>query len=245
MNSKISPYLTTLVKVGVHIGHKTSQWNPRIRPYIYGSRSGMHILDLRKTAKRTRIACAFVKYLLKREATFIFLGTQYQSSEPVLAAAVRSNSFYVNQRWLGGTFTNWSTIRSCVHRLTYLNQCAEDGTFKSLPKREESALRRQHARLKKYLDGLCGIEELPSAIIITGQLNNTHALSECRKCNVPIIGILDSNCDPTTVDLVIPANDDSFITLDFILTEITYTINLVTKAKQKVEKIKLINQEAE
>lgn len=221
--------LQALMKAGAFLGHRTYRWNPRMAKYIYARRNGIHILDLVQTVQCLDQARSFIKTVAKKGGTVLFLGTSRHAAGPIMAAAARSNSFYVNQRWLGGMFTNWSTMRLCVHRLTYLDQCAENGTFATLPKREEAALRRQHARLKKYLGGLCGMEQLPNAMIVTGQASDSHALAECRRSNVTTIGILDSDGDPTSVDYVIPANDDSAASLDYILTELTYC--LATKAR--------------
>lgn len=216
--------LQVLMKAGAFLGHRTYRWNPRMARYIYARRNGIHILDLLQTVQCLNQARSFIKTVAKKGGNVIFLGTSRHASGPIIAAAARSGAFYVNQRWLGGMFTNWATMRQCVQRLSYLDQCAEDGTLSTLPKREESALRRQHARLKKYLGGLCGMERLPDAMIVTGQASDSHALAECRRSNVPTVGILDSDGDPTSVDLVIPANDDSAASLDYILTELTYSL---------------------
>jgi len=216
--------LETLMRVGAFWGHPVRKWNPKMAQYIYGERGNMHILDLIQTCLITKKVCTFLHRTVERGGLVLFLGTDRVSAGVVAATAKRAGHFYVNERWLGGMLTNWSTIKLCLSRLECFDLWDEDGTFGALPKKEEASLRRQHARLKKYLGGVRGMKKLPRVVVGTGPLDESHALEECERLRIPTVTFLDSNGDPTRSTFVIPANTESVATLDILLTQLAFAI---------------------
>ena len=198
-----------LLEAGVHFGHQTRRWNPKMKKYIFTERNGIYIIDLQKTVKKVDEAYNFVKQLVADGGTVLFVGTKKQAQESVRDEAIRSGMFYVNQRWLGGTLTNFQTIRKRINRLKDIERMEEDGTFDVLPKKEVVNLLKEKERLVKFLGGIKEMERLPDALFVIDPRKERIAIAEARKLNIPIIGIVDTNCDPDEIDYVIPANDDA------------------------------------
>ena len=198
-----------LFEAGVHFGHQTKRWNPKMRPYIYGARSGIHIVDLDLTARLFKRAFDFVADSVARGGSVLFVGTKRQAQEIVQEEARRAGMFFVTNRWLGGTLTNFRTIKGGLDRLRTLERMREDGTHEQLPKKEVVQLEKERARLEKYIGGLKGMGQLPQAVFVIDPAQESIAVSEARKLRVPIVAITDTNCDPDLVDYVIPGNDDA------------------------------------
>ncbi len=198
-----------LLEAGVHFGHQTRRWNPKMAEYIFTQRNGIYIIDLQKTVKKLDQAFNFVKELTEQGKSVLFVGTKKQAQESVKSEAIKSGSFYVNARWLGGMLTNFSTIRTRVNRLKQLRAMEEDGTFELLPKKEVVKLRLEIEKLEKFLGGVKEMKELPGALFVVDPKKEHIAVAEARKLDIPVIAIVDTNCDPDAVDYVIPGNDDA------------------------------------
>jgi len=198
-----------LLEAGVHFGHQTRRWNPKMKKYIFTERNGIYIIDLQKTVKKIEEAYNFVRQLSEDGGTVLFVGTKKQAQESVKDEANRSGMFYVNQRWLGGTLTNFQTIRKRINRLKEIERMEEDGTFEVLPKKETVDLLKEKDRLIKFLGGIKDMKKLPDALFVIDPRKEAIAIAEARKLGIPIIGIVDTNCDPDEIDYVIPANDDA------------------------------------
>ena len=198
-----------LLEAGVHFGHQTRRWNPKMSRFIFKERNGIYIIDLQKTVKMMEQAYQFVRDLSRDGGNVLFVGTKKQAQEAVKDEAIRSDMFFVNHRWLGGTLTNFGTIQKRIQRLHELERMEEDGTFEVLPKKEVVLLRKEQARLEKFLGGIKHMKKLPDAIFIIDPRKERIAVAEARKLNIPIISIVDTNCDPDEVDYVIPGNDDA------------------------------------
>lgn len=198
-----------LLEAGVHFGHQTRRWNPKMAKYIFTERNGIYIIDLQKTVKMMEQAYNFVRELAADGGTVLFVGTKKQAQEAVKEEAIRCDQYYVNHRWLGGTLTNFSTIRKRIDRLHELERMEEDGTFEVLPKKEVVLLKKEQARLEKFLGGIKNMTKLPDAIFIIDPRKERIAVAEARKLNIPIISIVDTNCDPDEIDYKIPGNDDA------------------------------------
>nr|YP_009394123.1 ribosomal protein S2 [Rhodomela confervoides]ARW62685.1 ribosomal protein S2 [Rhodomela confervoides] len=216
--------LEELLEAGVHFGHQARRWNPKMFPYIYTERNGIHIIDLVQTAQLLNDAYAFIKKSSQEGKTFLFLGTKRQAAGIIAREATRSNSFYVNQRWLGGMLTNWVTIKSRVNRLNELEQKDKEGLLDVLPKKEASIVRKELDRLRKHLNGIKNMKQLPDLVIIVDQKKETTAIQECIKLGVPTICMLDTNCNPEIVDIPIPANDDAIRSIKLVLSKIADAI---------------------
>jgi small subunit ribosomal protein S2 len=198
-----------LLEAGVHFGHQTRRWNPKMKKYIFTERNGIYIIDLQKTVKKVEEAYNWVKELAAEGGTVLFVGTKKQAQDSVKEEAERSGMYYVNQRWLGGTLTNFETIQKRISRLKDIERMSEDGTFEVLPKKEVVQLRKEQERLEKFLGGIKDMKSLPDALFIIDPRKERIAVAEARKLNIPIVGIVDTNCDPDEIDVVIPANDDA------------------------------------
>ena len=198
-----------LLEAGVHFGHQTRRWDPRMAEYIFQARNGIHIIDLQKTSKKIDEAYAFMKEQAEEGKTILFVGTKKQAQDCIKEAAEKSGMFYVNERWLGGTLTNFKTIRKRVERLTELEKMEQDGTFEVLPKKEVVLLRKEMEKLNKNLGGIKEMTQIPDLMFIVDPKKEHIAILEARKLNIPIIGLVDTNCDPNDVDYVIPGNDDA------------------------------------
>ncbi len=198
-----------LLEAGVHFGHQTRRWNPKMKKYIFTERNGIYIIDLQKTVKKVEEAYNWVKELAANGGTVLFVGTKKQAQDSVKEEAERSGMYYVNQRWLGGTLTNFETIQKRIARLKDIERMSEDGTFEVLPKKEVVGLRKEQERLEKFLGGIKDMKQLPDALFIIDPRKERIAVAEAHKLNIPIVGIVDTNCDPDEIDVVIPANDDA------------------------------------
>jgi len=208
--------LKSLIDAGVHFGHQTKRWNPKMRPYIYGARNGIHIIDLDQTARLFARAFRFVEETVSRGGHLLMIGTKRQAQEIVKEEASRSGSYYVVNRWLGGTLTNFRTIKQGLDRMRQLERMKEDGTYNQLPKKEVGRLEKERARFEKYLGGLKAMGSLPHAVFVIDPSKETIAVQEARKLGVPIIAITDTNCDPDLIDYVIPGNDDAIRSIRLI-----------------------------
>nr|YP_010986191.1 ribosomal protein S2 [Polyopes affinis]WOL37109.1 ribosomal protein S2 [Polyopes affinis] len=216
--------LAELLEAGVHFGHQARRWNPKMFPYIYTERNGIHIIDLVQTAQLLTEAYEFVKNSAKEGKKFLFLGTKRQAAGIIGQEALRSNSYYVNQRWLGGMLTNWITIKSRVERLKDLEEQEESGLFNKLPKKEASVMRRELEKLRKHLNGIKDMKKLPDLVIIVDQKRETTAIQECLKLGIPTICILDTNCNPEIIDIPIPANDDAIRSIQLVISKMADAI---------------------
>jgi small subunit ribosomal protein S2 len=208
--------LRSLLDAGVHFGHQTKRWNPKMRPFIYGARNGIHIIDLDQTARLFARAFHFVTETVARGGNILMVGTKRQAQEICQEEAVRSGAFYVINRWLGGTLTNFRTIKQGLDRMRQLERMKEDGTYLQLPKKEVSRLEKERERFEKYVGGLKNMGSLPSAVFIIDPAMEQIAVSEAKKLGIPIIAITDTNCDPDQVDYVIPGNDDAIRSIKLI-----------------------------
>ena len=198
-----------LLEAGVHFGHQTRRWNPKMAEYIYMERNGIYIIDLSKTVKKLDEAYEFVRSLAENGQSILFVGTKKQAQEAVKEEAERVGMYYVNARWLGGMLTNFKTMRTRVERLAQLKKMQEDGTFDMLPKKEVMKLLGDMAKLEKYLGGVKEMKKLPGALFVIDPRKEHNAIAEARKLHIPIVAIVDTNCDPDEVDYVIPGNDDA------------------------------------
>ena len=205
-----------LLEAGVHFGHQTRRWNPKMAPYIYMERNGIYIIDLQKTVKKLEEAYDFVRDLASEGGTLLFVGTKKQAQDAVKEEAERVGMYYVNARWLGGMLTNFKTMRTRIDRLEQLRKMQEDGTFDILPKKEVIKHTNEIAKLEKYLGGVKDMKKLPSAIFVVDPRKEKNAIAEARKLGIPIIAIVDTNCDPDEVDYVIPGNDDAIRAIKLI-----------------------------
>jgi small subunit ribosomal protein S2 len=198
-----------LLEAGVHFGHQTRRWNPKMAPYIFTERNGIYIIDLQKTVKRVEDAYNFVRSLASEGKTLLFVGTKKQAQEAVKDEALRCEMYYVNERWLGGMLTNFQTIQKRIGRLRELEKMEEDGTFDVLSKKEVITLRHEMERLQKFLGGIKDMHKLPGALFVIDPRKERIAIAEARKLGIPIVAIVDTNCDPDEIDHVIPGNDDA------------------------------------
>ena len=198
-----------LLEAGVHFGHQTRRWNPKMAEYIFTERNGIYIIDLKKTVKKVEEAYNVIRDLSADGKKILFVGTKKQAQEAIAKEAERCEMFYVNQRWLGGMMTNYKTIKKRIDRLFELEKMSEDGTFDVLPKKEVTQLRNEMERLEKFLGGIKGINGVPDAIFVIDPRKERNAIKEAHKLGIPVIGVVDTNCDPDDIDYVIPGNDDA------------------------------------
>lgn len=198
-----------LLEAGVHFGHQTRRWNPKMARFIFTERNGIYIIDLQKTVRKVEEAYNFVRELAASGETMLFVGTKKQAQEAVKEEAERCGMYYVNQRWLGGTLTNFNTIQKRIRRLQQLERMQEDGTFDVLPKKEVILLKKEAERLEKFLGGIKGMTKMPGAMFIIDPRKERIAVAEAHKLGIPIVAIVDTNCDPDEIDVVIPGNDDA------------------------------------
>ena len=198
-----------LLEAGVHFGHQTRRWNPKMAPYIFTERNGIYIIDLQKTVKKLEEAYMFVRDVAAQGGEILFVGTKKQASDSVKEEATRASAHFVNARWLGGMMTNFKTIQQRIRRLEQLNKMEEDGTFDLLPKKEVTKLKLEIEKLEKFLGGIKTMKKLPAVLFIVDPRKEKIAVAEAKKLNIPIVAIVDTNCDPDDVDYVIPGNDDA------------------------------------
>ena len=213
-----------LLEAGVHFGHQTKRWNPKMQKYIFGERNGIYIIDLQKTLKKFREAYAFVRELAAGGGSMLFIGTKKQAQETVLEEARRCGMFYVNQRWLGGTLTNFTTIRKSIARLKKLEEMKETGEYERLPKKEGLELDRERQKLDKALVGIKVMDTLPSSVFIIDPRKEKIAVAEAQRLGIPIVAIVDTNCDPTGIDYPVPGNDDAIRAVRLITARIADAI---------------------
>lgn len=216
--------LSQLLEAGVHFGHKAHRWNPKMFPYIYSEVNNIHILDLIQSATLLKAANNYVESAASEGKTFLFVGTKRQATTLIAQEAKRCSSYYVNHRWLGGMLTNWTTVKERIKRLKELEKQEADGTFSLLTKKEVAIRLKELSKLRKHLDGLKTMSDKPDVAIIVDQKREMTAILECRKLGIPIISILDTNCDPELVDIPIPGNDDAVRSIKLILNSLTDSI---------------------
>ena len=216
-----------LLEAGVHFGHQKRRWNPKMREYIYTSRDDIYIIDLQKTAKCIEEAYEALKKIAENGGTFLFVGTKKQAQEAMEENAVRTNSYFVNERWLGGTLTNFRTIKNRVRRLDEIEKMEQEGTLELLPKKEVAQIKKEYEKLNKNLRGIREMKKIPSAMIIVDPRVEETAIKEARKLKIPVFGIVDTNCNPDMVDYVIPANDDAVRAVKLVIGALANAINEV------------------
>ena len=209
--------MSYLLEAGVHFGHQTKRWNPKMKEYIFTSRDDIYIIDLQKTVKKIEEAYAALKEIAANGGKVIFVGTKKQAQESSEEEAKRSDSYYVSKRWLGGTLTNFRTIRRRINRLDQIEKMEKDGTFDKLPKKEVVNIRKEYEKLNSYFCGLREMKKLPQAMVIVDPKKEYNAIKEARKLGIPVFGIVDTNCDPDLVDYVIPGNDDAIRAVKIVL----------------------------
>ena len=230
-----------LLEAGVHFGHQTRRWNPKMKRYIFTERNGIYIIDLQKTVKKVEEAYNFTKNLAAEGGKILFVGTKKQAQDSVKEEAVRSGMYYVNQRWVGGTLTNFETIQKRIKRLKDIEKMQENGTFEVLPKKEVVQLKKELERLEKFLGGIKDMKDLPDALFIIDPRKERIAVAEARKLNIPIIGIVDTNCDPDEIDVVIPANDDAIRAVKLLTSKMA---DAILEAKQGEEEAEAAEETA-
>ena len=213
-----------LLEAGVHFGHQTKRWNPKMKEYIFGERNGIYIIDLQKTLKMFKEASKFVTDLTAGGKTVLFVGTKRQAQDAIAEEAQRCGMFYVNQRWLGGLLTNWVTVQKSVKRLKELDDMATDGRYELLPKKEVSKLSDELGKLERFLGGIKDMHRLPDAIFIVDPKKERIAVMEARKLKIPIIAVVDTNCDPDEIDYLIPGNDDAIRAVKLMVSKIADAI---------------------
>ena len=205
-----------LLEAGVHFGHQTRRWNPKMAPYIFTERNGIYIIDLQKTVKKLEEAYFFVRDTAAAGESILFVGTKKQAQDAIKEEAERAGQFYVNARWLGGMLTNFKTMRTRINRLNQLKKMQEDGTFDLLPKKEVIKLQLEIAKLEKYLGGVKEMKKLPGAMFVVDPRKEKNAIAEAKKLGIPVVAIVDTNCDPDEIDYVIPGNDDAIRAIKLI-----------------------------
>ena len=213
--------LGELVDAGVHFGHQSSRWNPKMFPYIYTEQNGIHVIDLVQTARLLTHAANYVQKAAKEGKKFVFIGTKRQAAAIIAEEAQKCTEYYVNHRWLGGILTNWSTVQNRVEYLKELNTKEESGELNSLPKKEAALLRRERDKLQQNLGGLTKMLQVPDIAIVVDPKREATAIAECKKLGITIISILDTNCDPNTVDIPIPGNDDAVRSIKLIVSSLS------------------------
>ena len=216
--------MSYLLEAGVHFGHQTKRWNPKMKEYIYNSRDDIYIINLQKTVEKMEEAYTALKKIIENGGKVLYVGTKKQASEVCKEEAERSGMYYMTERWLGGTLTNFRTIRRRVNRLDEIEKMEADGTFEKLPKKEVVGLKKEYDKLNKNLCGIREMTKLPQALIIVDSMKEENAIKEAKKLNIPVFGIVDTNCDPDMVDYVIPGNDDAVRAIKVVLGALTNAI---------------------
>ena len=232
-----------LLEAGVHFGHQTRRWDPKMAEYIFQARNGIHIIDLQKTSKKIDEAYSFLREQSEEGKTVLIVGTKKHAQDCVKEAAEKSGMYYVNQRWLGGMLTNFNTIKKRIDRLNQLNTMQEDGTFERLPKKEVILLKKEMEKLEKNLGGIKNMQEIPDILFIVDPKKERNAILEARKLNIPIIGLVDTNCNPEDVDYAIPGNDDAIRAVKLITDVMA---NAVIEGKQgEAQDVEMNDEQAE
>jgi small subunit ribosomal protein S2 len=220
----VNELIKQLLEAGIHFGHQTKRWNPKMKKYIFGERSGIYIIDLEKTADCLEKAKVFLKELAAKGENILFVGTKKQAQEIIKEEAKRASMYYVNQRWLGGLLTNYQTIKKSINRLKAIKTMQEDGTFGNLTKKEVLGLKKEMEKLEKNLSGIVNMEKLPSAMFLIDSKKEEIAVLEAKILNIPIVALLDTNCDPDLVDYPIPGNDDAMKSIKLVTSIVADTI---------------------
>jgi len=215
-----------LLESGVHFGHQTKRWNPKMKPFIFDARNGIHIIDLSKTLTQLEAACEFMAKTVRKGGKIVFVGTKKQAQQCVKDTAKECGQFFVTERWLGGTLTNYATIKTSIKRLKEIEKMDTDGSINNYVKQEQSTIRREGARLNKYFDGLRAMDKLPAAMFVVDIKREHNAVAEARKLKVPLVALVDTNCDPDLVDFPIAANDDAIRSVRMILATVGQAITL-------------------
>jgi small subunit ribosomal protein S2 len=218
--------LGELLDAGVHFGHQSSRWNPKMFPYIYAEQNGIHVIDLVQTARLLTHAYHYVRKAAQENKSFVFIGTKRQAAGIIAEEAQKCGASYVNHRWLGGTLTNWSTVQTRVEYFKELDRKEQEGELDKLPKKEAALFRRKHDKLRQNLGGLSELKQIPDVAIVVDPKRESTAVAECKKLGIPIISIMDTNCDPNIADIPIPANDDAVRSIKLILSTLSDGINL-------------------
>lgn len=224
-----------LLEAGVHFGHQVKRWNPKMKKYIFGERNDIHIIDLQKTMKGIEEAYGFVKEKSATGAPILFVGTKKQAQDSIASEAARAGAFFVNQRWLGGMLTNYSTIRKSIDRLKKIETMKEDGTYSVLTKKEVAALEKERMKLEKNLSGIKDMEKLPGTVVVIDPKKEKISVAEARKLYIPIVALVDSNCDPDEVDYIIPGNDDAIRAIALITRKMA---DAILEGREEMEKHK-------
>jgi small subunit ribosomal protein S2 len=235
-----------LLEAGVHFGHQVKRWNPKMKKYIFGQRNGIYIIDLQKTVKMFEDAYNFIRDISSRGETVMFVGTKKQAQDVIIEEARRSQSFFVNQRWLGGMLTNFTTIKQGIEKLKKIEKMKEDGTYELLTKKEVAKYETERMRLEKNLSGVKEMGKLPGAVFIVDPKKESIGVAEARKLSVPIVGLVDTNCDPDDIDYVIPGNDDAIRSIKLVTSKIADAIlegkNILNKTAQETSEKAAIAQ---
>ncbi len=229
-----------LLEAGVHFGHQTRRWNPKMAEYIFTERNGIYIIDLQKTVKKIEEAYAFIKEVAESGKNVLFVGTKKQAQDSIKEEAERVGMYWVNARWLGGMMTNFKTIKKRIERLEQLTKMEEDGTFDLLPKKEVINLKAEREKLEKYLGGIKDMDKLPGALFVVDPRKEKIAIDEAKKLGIPVVAIVDTNCDPEDVDYVIPGNDDAIRAVKLIASTIA---NAIIEGKQGVDALPVVETE--
>jgi len=230
-----------LLEAGVHFGHQTRRWNPKMKEYIFGERNGIHIIDLQKTLKMFREAARWVTELSTQGKTLLFVGTKRQAQEAVAEEAQRCGMFWVNQRWLGGTLTNWATLQKSLKRLKELKAMKEDGRMAQLSKKEAARLDREMKGLQQNMEGIENMANLPDALFVVDSNAETNAVREARRLGIPVVAIVDTNCDPDVVDWVVPGNDDALRAIRLFTSKVA---DAVLEGRNAFEESQAVEQKA-
>jgi len=236
----INVTLKELFEAGVHFGHQTKRWNPKMKPYIFGQRNGIHLIDLQKTLQLFRQALNFIVELISQGRFILFVGTKRQTQEVILQESTRCNMFYVNQRWLGGLLTNFITIQKNIQRLKELESMGQDGRYDMLPKKEVIRLERERMKLEKLLSGVKDMDKLPDAVFIVDVKKERIAFNEAKRLNIPIIAVVDTNCDPDGVNYIIPGNDDAIRSIKLFASKVAEAVlegQMLLKKREEKERL--------
>ena len=232
-----------LLEAGVHFGHQVKRWNPKMKKYIFGERNGIYIIDLQKTLKGLEEAYNFVRDVASTGADVLFVGTKKQAQDAVMEEAKRASAFFVNQRWLGGMLTNFTTVKKSIERLKKIEAMKEDGTMSLLPKRETSALEKERVKLDKNLSGIKDMKRLPGVMFVIDPKKERIGIAEARRLSIPIVAVVDTNCDPDEIDYVVPGNDDAIRSIKLLTSKIANAVvegraALTKETEQEAEKAK-------
>lgn len=231
----MSVSMKQLLEAGVHFGHQTRRWNPKMKPYIFGARNGIHIIDLQKTVEYFKVAYSFVKEIGKQGGVVLFVGTKKQAQEVIAEEASRVGLPYVNERWLGGMLTNFRTVKNSIQKMKEIERMEEEGYLAKLPKKEAILLQKKKDKLKTYLNGIRDLENLPDAIFVVDSKNEAIAVAEAKRLGIPVIGLVDTNCDPDDIDYIIPGNDDAIRAVKLLASRIADAYEEGKKEKEAIE----------